>query len=49
MPFLMSRFLMGVIGPMILSGGLVQSSADAIARKILDERVWHCKTMRLER
>jgi hypothetical protein len=30
---------------MVLSAGAVKALADAIARKILDEGMWHCKTM----
>jgi hypothetical protein len=37
-------FLMGMIGPMILSGGLA-TSPDAIVARILEERIWHCKAM----
>src|SRR5258708_33522300 len=43
-----AAFLVGVIWPMILSSRLVQTCcsglADAIARKIMAERMWQCKT-----
>jgi hypothetical protein len=45
-----AAFLVGVIWPMILSSRLVQTCCsglvDAIARKILAERMWQCKMMR---
>jgi hypothetical protein len=38
-------FLMCMIGPMVLSGGIERTSPDAIVAEILEERIWHCKAM----